>query len=315
MDLLLARGEQVRILDIRRSETHSDLWTPCDVEDPVSLASGLRGCTTVYNLAAVHRDDVRPLSRYREVNVEGARNVCDVCTELGIRRLIFTSSVAVFGFPRGAPDESSEHAPFNEYGRTKSQAEDVYRVWQSSCPSAPLVVVRPTVVFGEGNRGNVYNLLRQLASRWFVMVGSGENAKSMAYVGNVAAFLVHVIGCGEGQHFFNYVDKPDFRMRDLVRFVRGHLGWSPDPPLRVPYWLGYLFGTGLDAISGLSRRTFPITALRVRKFHENTVFSSVRVAATGFCPPYSIYQGLVRTLRTDFDRPAESGSSNGHGGE
>ena len=61
-----------------------------------------------------------------------------------------------------------------------------------------LVVVRPTVVFGEGNRGNVYQLIHQIISGRFVMVGSGKNRKSIAYVGNLSAFLVRVLGLGTG---------------------------------------------------------------------------------------------------------------------
>lgn len=93
------------------------------------------------------------------------------CSELGIDKIIFTSSVAVYGFtPKGA-DESKELNPFNYYGRTKMLAEEVYRKWQTEDKMRPLVIVRPTVVFSERNRGNVYNLLKHIASGHFVMVG------------------------------------------------------------------------------------------------------------------------------------------------
>ena len=75
-----------------------------------------------------------------------------------------------------------------------------------------LVIVRPTVVFGEGNRGNVYNLLRQIASRRFLMFGDGRNKKSMAYVENVAAFIEYSLSFKKGVHIYNYIDKPDFDM-------------------------------------------------------------------------------------------------------
>ena len=58
-------------------------------------------------------------------------------------------------------------------------------------------ILRPTVIFGERNRGNVYNLLRQISSGKFLMVGKGENKKSMAYVGNIVAFIkcaIFVVG-------------------------------------------------------------------------------------------------------------------------
>jgi GlcNAc-P-P-Und epimerase len=92
--------------------------------------------------------------------------------------------------------------PFNEYGRTKYEAECVYRDWQAQDPgNRALVIIRPTVVFGEQNRGNVYNLLRYLADGRFVMVGSGRNVKSMAYVENIAAFLEHSLSFGPGSMF------------------------------------------------------------------------------------------------------------------
>lgn len=47
-------------------------------------------CSAIINLAAVHRDDVKPLTRYHEVNVEGARNVCEIATKGGVRTIIFT---------------------------------------------------------------------------------------------------------------------------------------------------------------------------------------------------------------------------------
>ena len=104
----------------------------------------------VINLAAEHRDDVIPPSRYYQVNVIGTKNVCDWCEQEGIRKLIFTSSVAVYGFAFPNADETAEHAYFNEYGRTKSLAEDVCKKWVSAdLASRSLVIIRPTVIFDQ----------------------------------------------------------------------------------------------------------------------------------------------------------------------
>ena len=116
--------------------------------------------TAIINLAAEHRDDVRPLSLYDEVNVGGARNVCELARINSINTIVFTSSVAVYGFAPIGTNEYGKIDPFNEYGRTKWEAEKIYRDWQSEDPpNRRLVIIRPTVVFGERNRGNVFNLL------------------------------------------------------------------------------------------------------------------------------------------------------------
>jgi nucleoside-diphosphate-sugar epimerase len=213
----------------------------------------------------------------------------------------------VYGFAPVGTDESGIIKPFNDYGRTKYEAEQVLRAWQEEDPDRrTLVIVRPTVVFGENNRGNVYNLLRQIASGRFVMVGSGTNRKSMAYVENVAAFLEHSLMSPPGVHVFNYVDKPDFTMNELVKQVSGLLGKIYASRVRLPFSVGLLIGGCFDVLSKLSRRKFPISAVRVRKFCANSVYGSA-IGSTGFTPPVPLEQALVRTVRHEFVEPASGG--------
>ena len=199
-----------------------------------------------------------------------------------------------------APDTTEEQdpAPFNAYGRTKLLAEEVQREWHAEAPEhRSLVIVRPTVVFGEGNRGNVYQLVRQIAARRFVMVGSGRNRKSMAYVGNVSAFLAKVMGLGAGTHLFNYVDKPDLSTAELVETVLQTLGRPPRIGWRIPYAVGYVGGAACDLVAAVSGRTLPVSAIRIRKFCSTTTFSADLAHSIGFHAPLGVRQALVRTIR------------------
>jgi nucleoside-diphosphate-sugar epimerase len=297
--LLQEQGWPVRIGDIRRSEVFPGLWTECDVTSQESLRKAVANAAIIINLAAEHRDDVRPLSRYHEVNVGGARQACQAARDAGIQKIVFTSSVAVYGFQPRPVDEDGPFDPFNAYGKTKLEAEGVYRAWAAEDPARTLVIIRPTVVFGEGNRGNVYNLLHQIASGKFLMVGAGKNVKSMAYVGNVAAFLAHTLSMGPGVHILNYVDGPDMNTISLVDHVRKCLGRNGSTP-RIPKAFAMFGGHLLDVVARLSGRTFPISAIRVRKFCESTQFRAERVAGTGFVPPFSLSEGLARTIRSEF---------------
>ena len=209
------------IRDLRESEDFPEKSQIVDVRSPADLRDKLIGDVAV-NLAAVHRDDVVDPEEYYSTNVEGARVLCAVCEEKGINKIVFTSSVAVYGFAIPGTGEDGVIDPFNEYGRTKALAEDVYREWREKDPeNRSLIIVRPTVVFGEGNRGNVYNLLNQINSGAFAMIGNGKNKKSMAYVENLSAFLVKCIESDEKYAVYNYVDTPDFTMNELVSLVRG----------------------------------------------------------------------------------------------
>ena len=297
---LLAAGCKVRIADKSRSSTYPDFWTFADVRDESSLSPALKGSEVVYNLAAEHKDNVRPRSLYDEVNVAGAENVCRAAEKVSISRIVFTSSVAVYGFAPPNADETAALNPLNDYGRTKMLAEDVYREWLGRDIRRSLTIVRPTVVFGPRNRGNVYNLLRQMASGRFVMVGNGRNVKSMAFVDNVAGFLAAAASLGSGEHLFNYVDKPDFSMRELVMLVRRCLGKPTRIGLRIPYGIGYAGGLAADVASAFLKREFPISAVRVEKFCATTQFSAPRVGSAGFRPSVTLQEGLERTIYYEF---------------
>ena len=297
--LLEKDGVDFLIIDKDTSLAFGPQSVAADVRNGQVLQKAVSG-QVIINLAAEHRDDVTPRSLYDEVNVDGARRVCAAAEAKGIEKIIFTSSVAVYGFAPVGTDESGELNPFNDYGRTKMLAEQVYREWQSRDPeNRTLVIVRPTVVFGEGNRGNVYNLLRQIASGLFVMIGNGKNVKSMAYVENVAAFLVHCLDFGPGVHVYNYVDKPDLNMNQLVDLVYKTLGRKPKIKARIPYFVGYNLAKVFDLAARVTGKKFPISSIRVKKFCSNSCFDT-SVAKTGFTPPVPLLEGLERTIRHEF---------------
>ena len=260
----------------------------------------LKNVDTIINLAAEHRDDVKPLSRYYDVNVQGAMNLCNAARKYGIKKIIFTSSVAIYGFAPANTDETGEPKYFNDYGRTKYQAEQVFKKWQDESPDdRTLVIVRPTVIFGEGNRGNVYNLFSQIASGRFLMIGGGKNMKSMAYVENVVAFLEFSLSFKPGLHIYNYIDKPDFDMNKLISKVRKTLFNKNNVGLRIPSILGLFVGYLSDIIAKFVKGKLPISSIRVKKFLATTQFSS-SISQTGFVPPVSLEDGLARTLRYEF---------------
>ncbi len=301
----LRAAHQVRILDKADSAAFPELALRVDVRDADAIADALAGHEAVVHLAAEHRDDVTPASLYYDVNVTGTANVLAGMRRHGIARLVFTSTVAVYGLDRPEPDEATPLDPFGHYGLSKHQAEELLRAWQVEDGARALTIVRPTVVFGEGNRGNVYNLLRQIAVGTFLMVGSGANRKSMAYVENVAEFLRFALeSSSPGSRIFNYADKPDFDMNELVALVRSELGRSSRTP-RIPYALGMLGGHAADLVARLSGRTLPISAVRVQKFCATTVFSAERARASGFHPAVALDEALRRTIAHEFGRAGD----------
>lgn len=292
---------KLKIFDKQQSKFHPKITTIGDVRNQKDLNLALIEQKTVVLLAAEHRDDVSPTSLYYDVNVQGTKNVLEAMDKNGVKNIIFTSSVAVYGLNKENPNEQHFADPFNHYGKSKWQAEQVLREWYNKdSENRSLTIIRPAVIFGERNRGNVYNLLKQIASGKFLMVGKGLNYKSMAYVGNIAAFIKYQLeNINTGYKIFNYVDKPDSNMNELISQVESSLN-KKVPSTRVPYWLGMVGGFGFDIVSKVTGKKMEVSAVRVKKFCATTQFDSSLAHNSGFEAPYSLSEGLDRTLQYEF---------------
>lgn len=296
---LRERGYSVVNFDLVPSTTHSDVTVQGDVRNSEAVAEASRGCDAIVHLAAVHRDDVRPIELYETTNVGGAHSVTAAATANRITHIVFTSTVAIYGLEHGVSRETDTPQPFNEYGRTKLAAEGVFKDWEEQSPNHVLNIVRPCVVFGEGNRGNVYTLIHQIAVGRFVMVGDGTNKKSMAYVGNIVALLSEMLEHSDFPSPLNFADKPDLTTNELVTTIKQALG-RHQSHIHLPAWLGLAGGRAFDAIAALTHRQLPISSVRVRKFTASTVADTTLLQSTGFRAPFSLAEGVSRMITSDF---------------
>jgi nucleoside-diphosphate-sugar epimerase len=291
--------DENNILNIDKvaSAIYPQISSVADVRNANELQQALTPAEWVVLLAAEHKDDVSPASLYYDVNVTGAKNVLDAMDKTGIKKIIFTSSVAIYGLDKNNPDETHPADPFNHYGKSKWQTEELLREWFNKNPDdKTLIILRPTVVFGPGNRGNVYNLLAQIADGKFLMIGKGKNKKSMAYVDNIAWFIQFCIEKNfSGYHVFNYADKPDLTTLQLVEAVESALG-KKLPAIRIPYGIGYMGGVCFDIMSKLIRKKFAISAVRIKKFCATTQFSADKVLETGYTPKVTLQEGITKTI-------------------
>lgn len=271
----------IKNLDKQQSHFYPEITQIGDVRDQQALDQALVGFDTVV-LAAMEKN--------------------------GVKNIIFTSSVAVYGLNKHNPDENHPHDPFNHYGKSKWQAEEVLREWYNKAPTErSLTIIRPTVIFGERNRGNVYNLLKQIAGGKFMMVGAGTNYKSMAYVGNIVEFIKYKLkNVAAGYEVYNYVDKPDLNMNQLVAEVEQSLN-KKIPSMHLPYPLGMLGGYCFDILSKITGKKYAVSSVRVKKFCATTQFDATKVHSSGFVAPYTLSQGLDRTLQYEFVHAKKDG--------
>ena len=234
------------------------------------------------------------------IGVDALGPVLEAMDKAGISNLIFTSSVAVYGLNKKNPDENHPFDPFNDYGKSKLEAEFLIKDWHENDPkNKSVTIIRPTVIFGERNRGNMYNLMKKIHDNSFVMIGNGKNKKSVAYIRNVVAFIVNRLNNEEkGLNIYNYVDKPDMKMNELILILKKEIK-SKNINIKIPYFLALFIGLVFDGFSFLLKKNFTVSYIRIKKFCASTQYDAKK-ANDIFKPPFSIQQGLVKTIDYEF---------------
>ena len=266
VDELVKENHQIIIYDKVRSNKYSEFSIVGDVRNKDQLIKVSKDIDIIYNLAA--------------------------------EQIIFTSSVAIYGLNRGTPNENMEAQPFNEYGRTKYEAEKIFLKWQKE-EKTNLQIIRPAVVFGEENRGNVFNLINQIVSGRFAMIGDGLNKKSMGYVGNIALFLASLKDSNKNLDIFNFAGKNDLSTKQILDIVIDELKITKKF-LTIPYVVGIFGGFLLDIISKITGKKFPVSVVRVQKFTAETTVSTKHLFKSGFEEKYSLEDGLRNMIRYEF---------------
>jgi len=319
----LGRYFHQALLDAGHSITILDLAPPAwdapgtrivvgDVRDPATVGDALRGADAILHLAAAHHDFGIARETYFSVNEEGARVLCAAAEERDVRSICFFSTVAVYGATPEPRHEMAEPRPVSPYGQSKLAAEQVFRIWAEACPGRRCLVIRPTVVFGPRNFANMYSLVRQVDSGFFVRVADGRNIKSLSYVENVVSAALYLWNRPGPAPFevYNYVDKPDLETRSLLARIYHSLGrrmpqWSiPEPLAAAAAW-------PFDIAARLTRRNLAISSARIRKMCAQTRFEADKVRQTGFQPPVPLLEGIERTVRW-YQREGRDGRGTAH---
>ncbi len=226
---LLARGRSVRALARPASERPAAAerleWATGDILDRDSLRRGMDGCTEVFHLAAYARNWAKDPATFFRLNVEGARNVFETAAEAGVRRIVYTSTVVVFGpTPRGVVgDEARPRATsryLTEYEESKAVAEKEALALASK--GLPIVAVHPTRVYGPGKRteGNSVSLMLDQydRGRFPFLPGRGANVGNYVLVDDLVEG--HLLALEKGRVGERYIlGGENVSLRDLLRLV------------------------------------------------------------------------------------------------
>ena len=297
-DIFLKNGQDVNGLDIYPRKDIFQGFTQLEgnILDKESVLKAMRGTDCIIHLAAEHKDFGITKEQYFKVNVEGTKVLLEAASEMQIKKFIYYSSVAVYGYNQPSSDNTVPQ-PNNYYGASKLKAEEVIREWAQTDTSRRVVIIRPTVVFGPRNHANIFRLVKLVSDGRFISVGNGSDIKSVAYVENVVDATVFLFSrMKEGIHIYNYADTPHLTTKEIVHIIAAKAGVNV-PKLKIPWTLAIIAASAFDMLGKLFGIDFPITSARIRKFNTPTCHRAEKIFAIGFRPKYTIEEGIEKMVR------------------
>jgi dihydroflavonol-4-reductase len=209
-----------------------DEWV--DLLDRERLRRAMAGCGAVFHLAALYSYDA-PAAEHERVNVEGTRVVVELCRELGIPRLVHTSTCGTCGPVPGRPATEDDEPPAYElavpYKRTKLEAERI--VLDAARDGLDAVVVNPTTPVGDGDRfpTPTGSMVEGVATgRYRAYLDTGVNVVDVRDVARG-----HLLALERGQRGERYLlGGVDLTLRELFGAI-ADLAGRRRPRIRVPY--------------------------------------------------------------------------------
>ncbi len=292
---------QHQIVNFGRSApsfSHQSTFIQGNICDFKALDKAMRNypCEAILHLAGEWRDFGLSEKTFFEVNAKGTENVVKAAEKNHIEKILYFSSVAVYGNLENPADESSPTKPESVYGKSKLAGEKILIQWSKEKPSRELIIFRPAGIYGEENSGNMLRLIKQIHSGLYFNIGKADNIKSTAYVKNIVDatwFLINKMK--PGFEIYNYVDKPQLSVRATVELIAGSLGKSK--PITLPVGFIYVIGVFFDLIIKIFGKNLPISTYRINKLRKATNFKADKILKAGFRPKYDNIQGLKSMVK------------------
>ncbi len=271
-----------------------------DVCDGQAVRSAVAGVEVVVHLAALlhqYESEAGLGPRYERVNVGGTENVVRAAVAEGVRRVVFLSTIAVYGPSSGRLiDENTPPRPDTLYGRTKLAAEQA--VLSATTDGQPVgTVLRAAAVYGSRVKGNYRRLAMAIARRRFVPLGPGLNRRTLVHDHDLANAAVLAAGHpGAPGAIFNVSDGHVHTLADIVNAIYRAVG-RPPPRLSVPLAVARAATGACESTCRVIGLPPPLTKATLQKYTEDIAVDGTLIQrALGFAPSVDLELGWQQTM-------------------
>lgn len=275
-------------------ETRKSTFVYCDVRKPLeNLPFVPTPEDVVFNLAAVHRTPGHPDRAYFETNIRGAENVCAFAEKYGIRKMVFTSSIAPYGAAEELKEEGTLPTPNTPYGISKLVAEKIHQRWQAASQERQLTIVRPGVVFGKGENGNFTRLYQGIKRHTFAYPGRKDTIKACIYVKELVRFILWSVEKRQSScEIYNCTFEPAYTIEQIVKTMKSVTGLGS----YIPYIPNALI-MPVAVMAQCMGSPMGICPARVKKLQISTNICGKKLAQCGYKFTWTFEEALADWFR------------------
>lgn len=274
---------------VRNGEILGSNYVECDVRKPIEeLPFTPTQDDVIFNFAAVHRTPGHEDKEYFETNIRGAEHVTAFAEKYGIRKIVFTSSIAPYGAAEELKTEETLPTPNTAYGTSKLVAEKIHIAWQKGSADRQLLIVRPGVVFGKGENGNFSRLYWGIRKHTFAYPGRKDTIKACVYVKELVRFILWNIEENKTPYsIFNCTFEPAYTIEQIVKAMKTVTGLKQS----VPYIPNAIIMPAAFCAKMVGS-PMGICPARVKKLQISTNISGKKMKESGYVFKWTFEQAL-----------------------
>jgi nucleoside-diphosphate-sugar epimerase len=272
---------------------------------PKDVCRGIDGVFHLAGIAHVRGQKAADLALYQRVNIDGTAMLLDAAKIAGVSGFVYFSSVKAAADPDDdCVDETWDAPPTDAYGQSKRAAEQL--VLACASEGMHVSVLRPTLVYGPGVKGNLKRMLDAVALGRFPPLPDVQNRRSMVALSDLieAAWLAMRMGAANGRIYI-VSDGIDYSTRTLYVTICSALGQRA-PSWGFPLWLLVLGARVGDLLEWAIRRPMPFSTAALERVCGSACYRSERLREElGWQPRTDFYTVVDAMVLSDNMKPAQ----------
>lgn len=264
-----------------------------DITDGSTLSRAVKGCQLVFHFAGVIGNVFKPRSYFDAVNVEGTRIVAEAALEENVERLIYTSTVGVYGLNAKADtDERSPHVLSHDpYCDTKLQAEKIVRDLFHK-RRLPCVIIQPSPVYGPRDETWTLYPIELIRTGKMVLVNGGKGLIQPIYITDLADGIILASQQGRAGESYILSGSEVVTIREFFGYYARML--KREPIRSVPGWLALGLATVFEGVSRITHKPMPFTKCAIRGTMMHATYSIDKaMRELGFHSRTRLEQGMA----------------------